>query len=126
MGLSADSDAARHCAYTPAEWSFASGSMELFADIAQTAPYTSQEGSKVMAISRKISRLSRRQAETQRSQLRQDQYFRDEVRKRKQKKIVRRSNLIESFQGIVVLLLIVGFFAMIYWLAVSDSVPAAF
>ncbi|MBN2474446.1 MAG: hypothetical protein JXB62_07545 [Pirellulales bacterium] len=79
-----------------------------------------------MAIPKTTRRMSVRESELLRDRLRANQFRRDQVRRAALHRQDRRRNRIEGFEGLVVLLLVVGFFALIYWLAISDSVPAAY
>lgn len=79
-----------------------------------------------MAVPRTIRRLSRRQSESRKDQLRKDQLLRDHYRRDHRRRMERRRQRVEGLKGTLVLLAILGFFALIYWLAISDSLPAAY
>jgi len=79
-----------------------------------------------MAVSKKVRRLNLHQANAYRDQLRQEQLRKDQLRREKLNRIQRRNDRAYGIQAFAVLLAIIGFFAIIYWLAVSESIPTAF
>jgi len=79
-----------------------------------------------MAVSKRIRRLSFREAEAYRTRLREDQHRRDRLRQEKLRLFRRDSRRVDGIEGVLVLVLIFGFFALVFWLAVSDFVPAAY
>ena len=77
-------------------------------------------------ISRSVQRLSARECEDHREQLRADELRRQVSRRQKLQKGLRRRDRIETAQGLALLVAIIAMFALVYWLAVSDAVPTAF
>ena len=77
-------------------------------------------------VSRSVRRLSANECEVRRDQLRADQLRRQVSRREKLQRGLRRRNRMEIAQGLAFLLALIAMFALVYWLAVSDSVPAAF
>jgi len=77
-------------------------------------------------ISRSVQRLSSRECDQRREQLRADQLRWQIARRQKLQKAMRRRDRIETAQGVALLAAIIAIFALVYWLAISDAVPNAF
>lgn len=77
-------------------------------------------------VSRSVQRLSARECEQRREQVRADQLRRQIARRQKLQKGLRRRDRIETAQGVALLAAIIAMFALVYWLAISDAVPTAF
>ncbi len=79
-----------------------------------------------MAIHKSAPRLNRREAELRKAQLRREQFQRDKHGKEQRRKIDQRRQYVDRVKGGVLILAIIGFFALVYWLGVSDLVPRAY
>jgi len=75
------------------------------------------------ALSRSIARLSARQSEARRRGLRAEQRRRDAQRLESIRKKQRQRVRIEALKGVIVLALIITFFALVYWAAMVDLIP---
>ncbi len=79
-----------------------------------------------MAVPRTIRRYRLRECQLRRDQLRCDQARRDQERNLKLRNTLRRHKWTERIEGALVLAAIISLFGLVYWLAVSDMVPAAY
>lgn len=79
-----------------------------------------------MAVPKTVRRLTRRQSELRRDQLRREQLIRDQHRTAQRRKTDFRRECAEGAKGTLLILGILGFFALVYWLAISNLVPAAY
>lgn len=79
-----------------------------------------------MTVAKTVRRLNARQAESRREQLRQEQFRREQLRKERSHKVQLRRDRVDGIKGGLVLLIILALFALVYWLAVSNAIPAAY
>ncbi len=79
-----------------------------------------------MVVPSSVRRISFRESQLRREQLRKRQHERDQARRNRLRRSQFHRELIEGFQSAALIIAIIGFFALIYWLAVSDQVPTAY
>ena len=79
-----------------------------------------------MPIPKSIHRLNRRQSEVRRDLLRQEQFRRDKLRTARRREAEFRGKCLDTVKGTLVIVAILAFFAMIYWLAVSQLLPTGY
>jgi len=79
-----------------------------------------------MPVPKSIRRLNRRQSELRREQLRHEQFRRERLRAARRREAEFRGKCLDTLKGTLFIVAILAFFAMIYWLAVSELLPTGY